>query len=200
MRAVCSSSSLLSTRQTVGKMKKATFLSCFADDTSLSGLLKTDETSYRFAVAGLGERYNRNFLKLNVAKTGKIVVDFRRNKSCISTFVIKDEDVRIVRQYKYIGIIIDDRLEWTVNTEACYKKAHQRMYFSCGSGKTLAQQQLILPLLSVSGSEHPSVQPALLIQQRQESRLGNTGLHDTCGQASKSPDMISCHPLPSAKR
>lgn len=199
MRAVRSSSSLLSDRQTVRKMKKATFVSCFADDTSFSGLLKTEGTSYRFAVAGLVERYNRKFLKLNVANTGKIVVDFRRNKSCISTLVIKDEEVRIVRQYKYIGTIIDDRLEWTVNTEACYKKAHKRMYFSCGSGKTLAQQQLILHLLSVSGSEHPSVQPALLIQQRQESRLGNTGLHDTCGQTNKSPG-ISGHPLPSAKR
>lgn len=128
MRAVRSSSSLLSNRQTVRKMKKATFVSCFADDTSFSGLLKTEVTSYRFAVAGLVERYNRKFLKLNVANTGKIVVDFRRNKSCISTLVIKDEEVRIVRQYKYIGTIIDDRLEWTVNTEACYKKAHKRMY------------------------------------------------------------------------
>ena len=25
--------------------------------------------------------------------------------------------------------MIDDRLEWTVNREACYKKANQRMYF-----------------------------------------------------------------------
>ena len=200
MRAVRSSSSLLSNRQTVRKMKKATFVSCFAYDTSFSGLF-SDETSYRFAVAGLVERYNRNLLKLNVAKTGKIVVDFRRNKSCISTLVIKDEEVRIVSQYKYIGTIIDDRLEWTVNTEACYKKAHKRMYrlFLRKRKNFSHNSKLILHLLSVSGSEHPSVQPALLIQQRQESRLGNTGLHDTCGQTNKSPG-ISGHPLPSAKR
>ena len=32
---------------------------------------------------------------------------------------------RIVKQYKHLGTVIDDKLEWTVNMEACYK----RLYF-----------------------------------------------------------------------
>ena len=32
-------------------------------------------------------------------------------------------------QYKYLGTVIDDKLEWTANMEACYKKANQRMHF-----------------------------------------------------------------------
>ena len=51
--------------------------------------------------------------------------NLRRNKSSIVPLVIKGEEVRIVRQYKYLGTVIDDKLLWTVNMEACYKKANQ---------------------------------------------------------------------------
>ena len=65
---------------------------------------------------------------LNAAKTDEIVIDFRRNKSSI-VLVTKGKEVRIDRQYKYLGTVIDDNLEWTTNMEACYKKANQRMHF-----------------------------------------------------------------------
>ena len=58
----------------------------FADNTSLIGLLKTDDTSYRSAVDELVEWCDQNFLELNVAKTGEIVMDFMRNKSSIVHF------------------------------------------------------------------------------------------------------------------
>ena len=32
-------------------------------------------------------------------------------------------------QYKYLGTVIDDKLEWTANMDACYMKANQRMHF-----------------------------------------------------------------------
>ena len=37
--------------------------------------------------------------------------------------------IRIVKRYICLSTVIDDRLEWTVNMETCYKKASQRMYF-----------------------------------------------------------------------
>ena len=37
--------------------------------------------------------------------------------------------IRIVKRYICLSTVIDDRLEWTVNMEACYKRANQRMYF-----------------------------------------------------------------------
>ena len=58
----------------------------FTDNNSLIGLLKTDNTSYRSAVDELVEWCDQNFLELNVAKTGEIVMDFMRNKSSIVHF------------------------------------------------------------------------------------------------------------------
>ena len=34
--------------------------------------------------------------------------------------------IRIVKRYICLSTVIDDRLEWTVNMEACYKRANQR--------------------------------------------------------------------------
>ena len=43
--------------------------------------------------------------------------------------VIRGQPVEIVTNYKYLGTIIDNKLDWSSNIEACCKKANQRMYF-----------------------------------------------------------------------
>jgi hypothetical protein len=102
----------------------------FADDTSLSGLMRdSEETKYREAVSELVDWCDRNFLELNVTKTEEMVIDFRRKPSNIHPLVIKDEEVRIVHTYKYLGTVIDDKLEWTPNIDTCCKKANQRLFF-----------------------------------------------------------------------
>lgn len=102
----------------------------FADDTSLTGLLRdSDEAKYRQAVGDLVDWCDRNFLELNVAKTEEMVIDFRRKSDEIYPLVIKGEEVRIVNTYKYLGTVIDDKLEWTPNIETCCKKASQRLFF-----------------------------------------------------------------------
>ena len=106
----------------------------------------------------LVEWCDQNFLEFNVAKTEEIVIDLRRNKSCKVPPVIKEKEVRIAGQYKYLGTVIDDKLEWTANMEACYMKANQRMHFLAEAEELQAQQQRTLPLLSVTGSEHHAVQ------------------------------------------
>lgn len=60
---------------------------------------------------GLGLGYH---LELNLAKTEKIVVDFRKNKSPPSPACISGSDVEIV---KYRGTQLDDKLEWPTNME-----------------------------------------------------------------------------------
>ena len=37
--------------------------------------------------------------------------------------------MEIVTNSKYLGTIIDNKLDWSPNIEACCKKANQRMYF-----------------------------------------------------------------------
>ena len=100
----------------------------FSDDTSLTGLI-TSENSYRCAVEKLVGWCNDNHLLLNVSKTKEIVGDFRRDPPPLRPLVINGEEVEIVGEYKYLGSIIDCKLDWSPNALALLKKGNQRLYF-----------------------------------------------------------------------
>ena len=101
----------------------------FSDDTSLTGLITTSENSYRCAVEKFVGWCNDNHLLLNVSKTKEIVVDFRRDPPPPRPLVINGEEVEIVGEYKYLGSIIDCKLDWSPNALALLKKGYQRLYF-----------------------------------------------------------------------
>ncbi|XP_036949323.1 CMP-N-acetylneuraminate-beta-galactosamide-alpha-2,3-sialyltransferase 1-like [Acanthopagrus latus] len=61
-------------------------------------------------------------LQLNVAKTKEMVMDFRRNKPLHSPVCISGTDVDSVDSYKYLGGMLDDKLEQTPNMEAVYNR------------------------------------------------------------------------------
>ena len=100
----------------------------FSDDTSLTGLISTDETSYRSAVEHLVGWCDANFLQLNVQKTKEMVVDFRRDPPQQRPLVIKGEVVEIVSQYKYLGVVLDDKLDWSEQATAMLKRGNQRLF------------------------------------------------------------------------
>ncbi|KAK7098508.1 hypothetical protein V1264_002783 [Littorina saxatilis] len=101
-----------------------------ADDTGLTGLLTDDDDSdYRQEVdrfVGWGEN---NYLELNVGKTKEMIMDNRRGEHVHREIVIKGEVVEKVEQYKYLGVIIDNKLTWKPNSDALVKKLHSRLYF-----------------------------------------------------------------------
>ena len=72
----------------------------FADDTSLSGLIQEDDSSYREAVEELTEWCDRNYLELNVTKTKEVVINFRKAKVNMDPIVIRGQPVEIVTNYK----------------------------------------------------------------------------------------------------
>lgn len=86
----------------------------------------------RTLVNSFVEWCGRNNLLLNMAKT-KEVVDFRRSKTPVS---ILGEDVEI-ESYKYLGVHLDNTLDWTRNTEALYKEGQSRLNFQGSSGLQL---------------------------------------------------------------
>ena len=103
----------------------------FADDTSLSGLIVAEEgeQQYRQQVDKLVTWCDENHLDLNIKKTEEMVIDFRVHQSEIEPLSIKGEDVRIVHKYKYLGTIIDDKLDWGENIDMICKKTNQRLFF-----------------------------------------------------------------------
>lgn len=52
----------------------------------------------------------------------EMVMNYRRNKPLPSPVCIGETDVDIVDSYKYLGAVPDNKLEWSENTQAVYKK------------------------------------------------------------------------------
>ncbi|KAI3353469.1 hypothetical protein L3Q82_019997, partial [Scortum barcoo] len=103
----------------------------FSDDSAVVGCIREgEEGEYRTLVdnfVGVGPK--QNHLRLNVNKTREMVIDFRRKKMPSQPLRIRGEVVDEVEDYKYLGVVIDNRLDWKSNTEAVYKKGMSRLYF-----------------------------------------------------------------------
>ncbi|KAK2182508.1 hypothetical protein NP493_352g03041 [Ridgeia piscesae] len=69
-----------------------------------------------------------NFLHLNVSKTKEMCIDFRRNRTVISPIVINGEPVEQVDSFKYLGVILDEKLSFTEHVTAVQKKFQQRLH------------------------------------------------------------------------
>lgn len=101
----------------------------FADDAALVALLKDSEVGYRQDISTLSDWCRDNFLQINVNKTKEVIVDFRTKKNPLLPVYIDDCVVENVSEYKYLGTVIDNKLNWNSNTEQVYKKCLQRLYF-----------------------------------------------------------------------
>jgi len=103
----------------------------YSDDSAVVGCIRGgDDREYRALVDNFVEWTEQNHLRLNVSKTREMVIDFRRKKRTPSQpLLIRGEVVEEVEDYKYLGVVIDNRLDWKSNTEAVYKKGMSRLYF-----------------------------------------------------------------------
>ncbi|TWW67331.1 hypothetical protein D4764_02G0003720 [Takifugu flavidus] len=75
------------------------------------------------------QKYSDDTVILNVTKTKEMVVDFSKSKSPPSPVCISGKEVEIVPSYRFLGVQLDNKLEWSTNTNAVYKKAMSRLYF-----------------------------------------------------------------------
>ncbi len=80
----------------------------FADDTVVLGLIsKNDETAYLDEVERLTSWCQDNYLSLNVSKTKKLIVDFRkRQQRPYTPLMISGTPVERVSSFKYLGVNI----------------------------------------------------------------------------------------------
>ena len=82
------------------------------------------------AIDDFTEWCNNNYLDLNVNKTKEMIIDFRTsNQTKIPTLTIGGADVERVQEYKYLGTIIDNKLNFNANTDLINSKCQQRLYF-----------------------------------------------------------------------
>ena len=90
----------------------------FSDDTAMLALLDyfASYQSYLSAVVRFSSWCSNNFLHLNVSKTKEMCIDFN------------GEPVEQVDSFKYIGVILDDKLSFTEHVTAVKKKSQQRLH------------------------------------------------------------------------
>ena len=83
-----------------------------------------EENTYRTAIQKLVEWCDDNVLLLNISETKELVIDFWRNAFLPVPLQIKGQQVKIVHQYKYLGTILDNKLDWTENLIMLLKKGN----------------------------------------------------------------------------
>ena len=102
----------------------------FSDDTAMLALLSdfASYQSYVSSVVRFSSWCSNNFLHLNVSKTKEMCTDFRRNRTVNSPIVINGEPVEQVDSFKYLGVILDEKLSFTKHVTAVQKKSQQRLH------------------------------------------------------------------------
>ena len=108
--------------------EKETKLIKFADDSTIQGLISTSEKQYIDNVNNFTSWCDEHFLLLNIKKTKELIIDFRIMKDPLKQLTIKDEPVEIVSTYKYLGVTVDDQLNWQAHSALTFKKMNQRLF------------------------------------------------------------------------
>ncbi|TWW77038.1 hypothetical protein D4764_12G0004280 [Takifugu flavidus] len=101
----------------------------FSDDTAIVGRVsKGNELEYREVITNFVAWCELNHLRINTSKTNEVVIDFSRKASHIAPVNIQGMDIEIVEEYKYLGVHLNNKLDWTHNTDALYKKGQSNLH------------------------------------------------------------------------
>ncbi|XP_078252377.1 uncharacterized protein LOC144592039 isoform X1 [Rhinoraja longicauda] len=96
-----------------------------SDDSAIIGLITGNEDrAYRELIKEFVDWCQQYCLRINAGKTREMVVDFRRRSQVPPTSVnIQGMDMERVDSYKYLGVHLNNKLDWTENTDALYRKS-----------------------------------------------------------------------------
>ena len=97
----------------------------YADDTVILGLLSENDAHIENVYTSEIDRFNHwckvNFLDLNVKKPREMIIDFREKKPILEPIKNNNSAVDIVKTYKYLGSITDNKLNGNENIEKVHK-------------------------------------------------------------------------------
>ncbi|KAI3375839.1 hypothetical protein L3Q82_004112 [Scortum barcoo] len=132
----------------------------YADDTAIVGCIRDDrEEEYRRLVGDFAAWCHTNHLQLNTSKTKELVIDFGRSRPRPRPVLLEGAEVEAVDSYRYLGLWIDNKLDWTTHTSHLYGKTQSRMYFlrSISKKDTSRLDKLIRRAGSVVGTKLDSL-------------------------------------------
>ena len=99
----------------------------YSDDTALEDLSNSD-TVYFDQVQKFCSWCKDNYLDLNVGKTKEMLIDFRKNPPVVPDLLIDGARVERVTEYKYLGTVLDNKLNFAANTNFINKKCQSRIF------------------------------------------------------------------------
>ncbi|TWW77998.1 putative RNA-directed DNA polymerase from transposon BS [Takifugu flavidus] len=101
----------------------------FSDDTAIVGRVSEgNELEYREVITNFVAWCELNHLRINTSKTKEVVIDFSRKAPHTAPVNIQGLDIEIVEEYKYLGVHLNNKLDWTHNTDALYKKGQSCLH------------------------------------------------------------------------
>ena len=101
----------------------------FSDDAAIVGCVtKGNELEYRGVITSFVEWCGKNHLQMNTSKTKEMVIDFSRKAPPIAPVNIQGGDIEVISVYKYLGVHLNNKLDWSHNTDALYKKGQSRLH------------------------------------------------------------------------
>ena len=87
-----------------------------------------DETAYRKEVTDLTVWCKDNNLSLNVIKTKKMIVDYRKRRTEHTPILIDRAVVEQVESFKFLGVHITNKLTLSKHTKTVVKRARQNLF------------------------------------------------------------------------
>ena len=101
----------------------------FSDDTAIVGCISEgNEQEYRQVIKDFVNWCQLNHLHLNASKTQEMIIDFRRKAPPTTQVNILGMDIETVTSYKYLGVHLNNRLDWADNTDATFRKGQSRLH------------------------------------------------------------------------
>ena len=100
-----------------------------ADDTTVVGLITdNNETAYREEVRDLAGWCQNKNLSLKVTKTKEMIVDYRKRRTEHATILIDGAVMEQAESFKFLGVYITNKLEWSKHTKTVVKRARQSLF------------------------------------------------------------------------
>ncbi|KAI3366973.1 hypothetical protein L3Q82_009258, partial [Scortum barcoo] len=171
----------------------------FSDDTAIVGCVSEgNDCEYRKVIMDFVDWCELNHLQVNASKTKEMVIDFSRKPSSdIAPVNIQGLDIERVRTYKFLGVHLNNKLDWTDNTDSLYKKV-VCWGGGCSERDKKRLNRLIKRASSVCGCPLDSIE--VMGERRALAKLStimdNTShpLHQTVGALSSSFSNRLRHP------
>ena len=99
----------------------------YSDDTAIVDL--SNSIPHYIAEVGRFRTWCKdNILDLNVSKTKELLIDFRKQPLSVSSITIDGEIAERVEKYKYLEIILENKLKFDSNLLNINKKCQYKIY------------------------------------------------------------------------